>query len=77
MIDINFRREPIYLSEEELNEPEHSKYRIAVQKMPSLEVLRDIFIGRVFHKSMEQWKNDAIELLQFNVTEQATPGPHD
>lgn len=70
MIDINFRREPIYLREEQLDEPGYSKYKIAVQKIPSLRILRDLFIGRVFHTSTEQWKSDVADLLKFNVKEQ-------
>jgi len=68
MLDINFRREPIYLSEEKLDEPDYVKYRIALQKIPSLQLLRNLYIGRVIHASPEQWKNDVIELLKFNAT---------
>jgi hypothetical protein len=70
MLDINFRREPIYLPDERLEEPRHIQYRFAVQKLSSLRVLRSHFIGRVIHTSPEQWKNDVIDLLKFNVTAQ-------
>ena len=70
MLDINFRREPIYLPDERLEEPRHIRYRFAVQKLSSLRVLRSHFIGRVIHTSPEQWKNDVIDLLKFNVTTQ-------
>ena len=68
MLDINFRREPIYLSDESLNEPDYVKYRIALQKIPSLQFLRNLYIGRVIHASLEQWKNDVMALLKFNAT---------
>jgi hypothetical protein len=69
MLAINFRREPIYLSEEKLNaEPQYARYRYAIQKVPSLRSLRKLFIGRVVHSSFDQWKNDVRELLQFNST---------
>jgi hypothetical protein len=68
MIDINFRREPIYLQDEKLDEPAYSKYRIAVQKIPSLTILRSLYIGRVIHASSEQWKSDVMDLLKQNVT---------
>lgn len=69
MMDVNFRREPILLSEERLNtEPKYSRYRYAVQKIPSLRELRQLFIGRVIHSSFDQWKSDVTELLKFNAT---------
>ena len=68
MLDINFRREPIYLPDERLDEPDYVKYRIALQKIPSLQLLRNLYIGRVIHASPEQWKNDVMELLKFNTT---------
>lgn len=67
MIDINFRREPIYLTDDALSDPKYARYRFAVQKLPSLRTLRDLFIGRVIHSSIEQWKADVTELLKFNV----------
>jgi len=69
MIDINFRREPIFLSDEKLRgEPQYAKYRYAVQRIPSLRELRNLFIGRVIHSSFEQWKSDVAGLLKFNMT---------
>lgn len=68
MLDINFRREPVYLSDERLKEPQYNKYLYAVQKIPSLKALRELFIGRVIHSSFEQWKSDVSDLLKFNVT---------
>jgi len=68
MIDINFRREPIYLPAERLDEPKYERYRFALQKIPSLKVLRELFIGRVIHSTPEQWKGDVKDLLKFNVS---------
>lgn len=70
MLDINFRREPIYLQEERLDEPNYFKYKIAIQRIPSLKLLRNLYIGRVIHASPEQWKSDATDLLRFNVLTQ-------
>lgn len=70
MLDINFRREPIYLSDERLEEADYVKYKIALQRIPSLQLLRRLYIGRVIHSSPEQWKNDAMELLRFNLATQ-------
>jgi len=70
MLDINFRREPIYLPDERLEEADYIKYKIALQRIPSLQLLRTMYIGRVIHSSPEQWKSDVIELLRFNLTTQ-------
>jgi len=68
MLTTNFRREPIYLSDEKLIEPQYTRYRFAIQKLSALQTLRRLFIGRVIHSSLEQWKQDVAELLKFNVT---------
>jgi len=68
MLAINFRREPIYLSDEKLADPKYQHYKYAMQKIPSLKTLRDLFIGRVIHASDEQWQQDVKDLLQFNIT---------
>jgi hypothetical protein len=67
MIEINFRREPIYLSDEKINEPRYEKYQFAIEKIPSLRLLRKLFIGRIIHGSEEQWENDVKNLLKFNI----------
>ncbi|MGI0017032.1 MAG: hypothetical protein ACREBU_26715, partial [Nitrososphaera sp.] len=46
MLDINFRREPIYLSDDRLrSDPKYARYRFAAQKVTSLKELRMLFIG--------------------------------
>jgi len=67
MMDINFRREPIYLSEQKLLEPKYDHYRDMMNRIPSISVLRDSFIGRVHHRSKEQWELDVQNLLEFNA----------
>lgn len=67
MLAVNFRREPIYLPDESLDEPRYSRYRVAVRKIPELRLLRGLFIGRVHHRSAEQWRDDVTDLLEFNV----------
>ncbi len=67
MLLINFRREPIYVTDEQLNEPRFEKYRYAVKKIPPLQLLREHFIGRIFHHSTRQWSDDVLDLLSFNM----------
>ncbi len=66
MVDVNFRRAPIFLSDDALDSPKYVQYRFAVAKMPSLKTLRALFIGRVIHSSFDQWKSDVTSLLAFN-----------
>lgn len=68
MLAVNFRREPIYLPEERLKEVANLRYKTAVHKLPSLQLLRDSYIGRVIHTNPEQWRNDVLDLLRFNVS---------
>jgi hypothetical protein len=68
MLDINFRREPIFLSDEQLRDPRNARYRYAIQSIPSLRELRHLYIGRVVHSSFDQWKTDVTDLLSFNAS---------
>jgi len=63
MLAINFRREPIYLKDEDLEKPDYSKYKIAVNKIPELKLLRQLFAGRVIHTSPENWKENINKLI--------------
>lgn len=67
MIEINFRREPIYLPVERLATPEYERYLYAANKLSSLKLLRERYIGRVAHVNQEQWMKDTGDLLKFNV----------
>jgi hypothetical protein len=67
MIDINFRREPIYLSQEDLTNPKYERYRYATARIASLKMLRDHFIGRVPHLTFDRWKNNVSNLLALNT----------
>jgi hypothetical protein len=67
MIEINFRREPIYLTENQLESTRYTQYRFAIAKIPYLKILREQFVGRVIHASHEQWKADVVSLLAFNA----------
>ena len=66
--EINFRRQPIYLTEEQLRVEPWSKYRFSAMLMPELRELRARFIGRVPHNGEEEWKAKVEELLAFNTS---------
>ena len=67
MISINFRREPIYIEDEKLYEPDNVKYRFAISKIAELREIREKFIGRAIHISFNSWKAGIEKLLAFNV----------
>jgi hypothetical protein len=53
---VNFRREPIYLSDDSLEQQARfHRYAIGCRKLPELPVLRRAFLGRAVHSSMEEW----------------------
>lgn len=68
MLEINFRREPLYLSEEKLNEPENISYKFAVNRLEALRYLRKLCLGRIIHSNPKQWEKDITEILNFNVS---------
>jgi hypothetical protein len=65
--EINFRRKPIYLKDEDLLAPENARYRFSITLIPALRDLRGRFIGRVAHTSPEDWTVKVNELLTFNA----------
>lgn len=71
MLQINFRREPIYLSPEQLSKPLYVKYMYSIESQPALKLIRKHFIGRVIHSNTEQWKQDVMDIIKFNSTEEA------
>ncbi len=56
MLAVNYRREPIYLSEEALAAEKHEHYRGALHRSEGLRRLRELFVGRVSHSGFESWK---------------------
>jgi hypothetical protein len=70
LIAINFRREPIYLTNEMLARPQYEKYRYSIARIPELRSLRWLYIGRVIHATPEQWQADIKDLLAFNTSTQ-------
>ncbi len=70
MIAINFRREPIYISDEKLRESANLQYLYSVQRLPELRYLRDRYIGRIPHSGKDRWKKDLADILSFNAREQ-------
>jgi hypothetical protein len=68
MTAINFRREPIYLTDAQLKEPAYSKYLYSLQKLPLLRELRSIYLGRIIHSAFDSWQSRVQDILTFNVS---------
>jgi hypothetical protein len=68
LINVNFRREPIYLTNEQLKSTTYVGYLRTIAKVASLRELRRLFIGRVMHYTPEQWKGDVMQLLKPNLS---------
>ena len=56
MLAVNYRREPIYLTEEALGAEKYENYRGALQRSEGLKALRALFVGRAAHTGFETWK---------------------
>ena len=61
---LNFRRRPIYLSDDELGmDPRFHRYAIAARRMPEVREVRVSFLGRAFHSSPEAWQGQVAAIL--------------
>lgn len=64
LVLLNFRREPIYLSDDKLEmQPRYRRYAIACRKIPELRRLRASFLGRAIHTSPEAWQKQFAAIL--------------
>ena len=59
---IDFKREVIRLSDDELRKPENADYYMAAKRTAALQFIRSNFVGRVIHSSPETWKRKLFEL---------------
>lgn len=60
---VNFRREPVYLSDESLDStPRFHRYRIGARKLPDLKTLRQAYVGRAIHSTLEEWQGQMAAL---------------
>lgn len=64
LVLLNFRREPIYLSDDKLEiQPRYRRYAIGCRKIPELRSLRTSFLGRAIHTSPEAWQKQFVAML--------------
>lgn len=64
LVLINFRREPVYLSDDALvSNPRYRHYAIACRRLPILRELRASYIGRAIHSTQEAWLKQVEAIL--------------
>ena len=62
---LNFRRRPIYLSDDELDmDPKFHRYAISARRLSELRQVRASFLGRAFHSSFEAWQTQVKGILE-------------
>src|SRR4029077_9754717 len=62
---LNFRRRPIYLSDDELAaDPRFHRYSIAARRLPEVREVRASFLGRALHSSPEAWQAQVDSILK-------------
>lgn len=58
LLTLNFRREPIYLTEDQITQGTYGRYRVALRKLDYLRWARDAFLGRAIHN--ETWEQQLL-----------------
>ena len=65
LVLLNFRREPVYLSDMSLQtEAHYHRYAIACRKMSALRELRASYLGRPIHTSVDAWQKQVEAILK-------------
>jgi len=63
MLAVNYRREPIYLTEAALKAEKYENYQGALGRSEGLRALRALFIGRAAHSGFDTWKKTIESLM--------------
>jgi hypothetical protein len=62
---LNFRRRPIYLSDDELAmDPRYHRYAIAARRIADLRNLRTNFLGRAIHTTPDAWQAQVDAIIE-------------
>ncbi len=49
LVALSFKREPIYLPDEQIRSPKYARYRLALRLLAPLKEAREAFVGRAIH----------------------------
>jgi hypothetical protein len=63
LVMVNFRREPIFMTDEQMHKPQNEHYLRSVERVPALAELRTNFMGKVAHTNPEAWRDGLVEAL--------------
>jgi hypothetical protein len=63
LLMINFRREPIYLAQDKLEDATHAQTARAVRHLEALRILRKQFSGRAIHTTPEGWRKSVETII--------------
>ena len=58
---LNFRRQPIYLSEDAIQQGAFAMYRVALRRLDYLQWIRQAFLGRAIHN--DSWEQQATAIV--------------
>jgi len=65
---IDWKREVIRLTDEELGKPEYELYRMANDRNDALRFVRSSFAGRGIHRTIESWKTQVYGFMNLSQT---------
>ena len=68
LVDARFLREMIYLTDAALADPRYTRYRFAIAALPSLQMARWRFVGRLIHRDDASWAAALEDAIKFNGT---------
>jgi hypothetical protein len=66
---INFKREVIRLTAQELLEPQNADYYMAAKRTAALKLVLASFVGRVIHSSVDGWRRRLLEIWQSGASD--------
>jgi hypothetical protein len=65
LVALNFRREPVYLAADTLaSEARYRHYAIALRNVPAMARVREGFVGRAIHTTIDAWARQLDRLVQ-------------
>ncbi|MDD5605410.1 MAG: zinc ribbon domain-containing protein [Dehalococcoidales bacterium] len=66
---VDFRREYITLPQTKLKDDKYNEYLMLIERTPNLVILRQRFVGRAIHASLEKWKAEVLKHANGKTTE--------
>jgi hypothetical protein len=66
LVESRFLREPMALPDEVLRQPDHLRYRLALEAIPSLAAARARFVARIVHRDDASWAAALDDLIAWH-----------